>query len=94
MSDKCKSLAGKNISSDKFIYVAEPNKTCQGETPAPDLDSALKLCDYTVCEGIHDKDCNGENIVLCTKVLNVTEDDSKSSGCTYVKKGINTISRK
>ena len=81
-------FAEKILSTDNVTYTIERNKTCQGEKPVANLETALKLCDFSDCEGIHDKDCNGENILLCKKVLNITDDDSKSNGCTYVKKGI------
>ena len=73
---------------EEFNYTVVLNKTCQGERPAANLEDAFKLCDFTSCEGIHDKDCNGKNIVLCDKVLDFAGNDgSKSNECIYVKKG-------
>ena len=70
------------------------NQICQGSIFDGTFDEAVEICDgpgKDFCKGIHDKDCDGQIIKICTELEPADSSDSTRNGCTYVKKGIQRL---
>ena len=58
-------------------------------------EAAFNFCekyDPENCKGIHDQFCDGTSILTCGKLVPADDTSSSSNGCTYVKKGRQTLS--
>ena len=76
------------MSTNKNDYTVACCKECQGNNrKIKDLDAALRLCDFSNCEGIHDEFCDGTSISACTTLNPPKDPMAQKHGCTYRKQG-------
>ena len=71
------------------------DKICRGLEFDGNLKEALKICHgdgKKYCEGVHDRNCDGQIISICADITPGNFSDSEIYGCTYIKTGRKILS--
>ena len=66
------------------------DKICTGALFDGTLKEALEICHgdgKKYCQGIHDRNCDGQVISICADITPANSSDSEIYGCTYIKIG-------
>ena len=67
------------------------DQICTGSEFDGTLEEALEICygaGKKYCQGVHDRNCDGQLIKICTDITPANSYDSETYGCTYIKTGI------
>ena len=71
------------------------DKICTGLEFDGNLEEALEICHgdgKKYCEGVHDRNCDGQIISICADITSANFSNSAIYGCTYIKTGRKILS--